>query len=87
MKKDMNTDLEKFVAHHLEGQAVKQRQKRDVIRKKTTKFKDRECASLQVFLRKDIVNAFKTQVRANGHTQAGVIRGFIVSYLKTQGMK
>jgi len=50
-------------------------------------YKTRECASLQVFLQKDLVSAFKTLVRENGHTQAGVIRGLVRSYLSTADTK
>lgn len=83
MKKGMNTDLENFIVQHFEKKAAKEKQKRDVVRKKTKKYKDRECASLQVFLKKDIVNEFKMQVRESGQSQASVIRGFIESYLST----
>ena len=77
----MNRELEIHIEKYLHEQIDKKNRQKDALRRANKKYKQQKCASLQVFIDKDIVYDFKERVKKNGHTQAGVLRGFIKSYL------
>jgi len=78
-------ELETFITNRQNQKAEENKRNRRTANEAKERYKTRECASLQVFLQEDLVNAFKALVRENGHTQAGVIRGLVRSYLSTAG--
>jgi len=82
MKNELET-FETFVSNKQTQKAEHSQGRRNAANESKKRYKTRECASLQVFLQEDLVNEFKTLVRKNGHTQAGVIRGLVRSYLST----
>ncbi len=58
-------------------------QRKQRIQESKDRHKEKKCASVQVFLERKMVEAFKALVKQNGHNQAGVIRGFIESYMSS----
>ncbi len=56
-------------------------QRKQRIQESKNRHKEKKCASVQVFLERQMVEAFKALVKRNGHNQAGVIRAFIESYM------
>ena len=77
----MNRELEIYMENCLREHVDKKNRQKDSLKRADKKYKQQKCASLQVFIDKDVVYDFKERVKKNGHTQAGVLRGFIKSYL------
>ncbi len=73
----MKEDLTKYIQLSFEGEE----QKKKRVQESKDRYKKEKCASVQVFLEKEMVEEFKNRVKKNGHIQANLLRGFIKSYL------
>jgi hypothetical protein len=73
----MEKDLNKYIQQTFYDSGAKE----DNIKRCKRDYKINKCASLQVFLPKDVVMAFKAKVKESGNSQASVIKGFLESYL------
>jgi len=75
--------LNKNINEYVQQSFYEKHEKENYFKSKQQKYKNNKCASLQVFLEKSMVEAFKEKVKQNEQSQAKVIRGFIKSYLST----
>jgi vacuolar-type H+-ATPase subunit C/Vma6 len=71
--------LDDFIQQSIDGINVTEAAKKS----RQKKYKEEKCASLQVFLDKNLVNDFKATVKRRGESQACVVKRFIESYLSS----